>query len=194
EVQVNLATSVIVAFAVSCLGSNQVIAFTANAPGLLAAFIVSPDGSGLTNLTPETLLERDPIWSPDGHHLLVVRVDPSFLSEALYVMNPDGSDRTKLVSGASLVDYRWSPDGSRIAYSLGRLQGSRLLSDLWVMRSDGGGKMKLASNAEEPTWSPDGRQIAYVRDTGIPYVRIVDAAGGGDHRLTPDSLGVIQPA
>ena len=191
---VALAESVTAAFQVSCLGDSQVIAFTANAPGLLAAFVVSPDGSGLTKLTPDTLLERDPVWSPDGQRLLVVRVDPSFLFESLYVMNADGSDRTELVTGPSLVDYRWSPDGTRIAFSLGRIVGNQLVSDLWVMRADGGNKMRLESNAEGPTWSPDGSQIAYVQDGASPSIRIVNSTGGGDHRLTPDSLSTIQPA
>jgi Tol biopolymer transport system component len=194
ELQVTLGGAVTAAFQVSCLGQSQVIAFTANAPGLLAAFVVSPDGSGLTNLTPDAFLERDPMWSPDGRRLLVVRVDPSFLFETLYVMNADGSDRTELVSGASLVDYRWSPDGSRIAFSLGHMVGSRLVSDLWVMRADGTAMMKLDSNAEEPTWSPDGSQIAYVREMGSLEVRIINSTGGGERRLTPDSLGTIQPA
>jgi Tol biopolymer transport system component len=194
DLDVTLGGSVTAAFQVSCLGNSQVIAFTGNAPGLLAAFVVSPDGSGLTNLTPDTLLERDPMWSPDGRKLLVVRVDPSFLFETLYVMNADGSDRTELVSGASLLDYRWSPDGSRIAFSLGRVVGSRLASDLWVMRADGSARMKLDSDAEEPTWSPDGSQIAYVRDVGSPQVRIISSTGGSERRLTPDSLGTIQPA
>jgi Tol biopolymer transport system component len=195
ELEVTLGQSVTAAFQVSCLGASQVIAFTGNAPGLLAAFIVSPDGKGLTKLTPDTLLERDPLWSPDGQKLLVVRVDPSFLFEALYVMNADGSDRTELVSATSVVDYRWSPDGTRIAFSLGHMAGSQLVSDLWVMRADGSGKMKLDSNAESPTWSPDGQQIAYVQDNISPQIRIVSSAGGGgDRRLTPDSLATIQPA
>src|SRR5689334_1820018 len=191
---VTLGQTATAVFQVSCLGQSQVIAFTANAPGLLAAFVVSPDGSGLTNLTPDTLLERDPVWSPDGRQLLVVRVDPSFLFEALYVMNADGSNRTELVSAASVVDYRWSPDGTRIAFSLGHTVGSQLVSDLWVMQADGSRKMKLDSDAEAPTWSPDGSQIAYVRDVGSPQVRIVGSSGGGEHRLTPDSLRTIQPA
>jgi Tol biopolymer transport system component len=194
DLDVALGMTVTAAFQVSCLGDSQVIAFTANAPGLLAAFVVSPDGSGLTNLTPDTLLERDPVWSPDGRKLLVVRVDPSFLFETLYVMNGDGTDRTELVSAASLVDYRWSPDGTRIAFSLGRTVGSQLVSDLWVMRADGSARMKLDSDAEEPSWSPDGSQIAYVRDVGSPQVRIISSTGGGERRLTPDSLVTIQPA
>jgi Tol biopolymer transport system component len=194
QLEVPLSGSVTVAFTVSCLGPSQVIAFTANAPGLLGVFRVSPDGSGLAQLTPEGLLERDPRWSPDGRRLLVVRVDPSFQAEALYVMNADGSGRTELANSASLVDYRWSPDGSRIAFSLGRIVRNSLVSDLWVMQADGSGKMRLATNAEQPTWSPDGQLIAYVSDVGNLHIRIVNAGGGDDRRLTADSLAAIQPA
>ena len=194
EVEVPLGGSVTAAFAVACLGDSQVIAFTANAPGLLGVFLVSPDGSGLAQLTPDTLLERDPVWSPDGRRLLVVRVDPSFQSEALYVMNPDGSGRTKLAESASLVNYRWSPDGSRIAFSLGQVVRGNLVSDLWVMGADGSGKMRVATNAEGPTWSPDGRLIAFVRDVGDIHIRIANLDAGVSERLTPDSLTTIQPA
>jgi Tol biopolymer transport system component len=194
QVEVPLGGTVTVAFTVSCLGDSQVIAFTGNAPGLLAAFAVSPDGSGLTRLTPDTLLERDPLWSPDGRKLLLVRVDPSFQAEALYVMNADGSGRTELANSASLVSYRWSPDGTRIAFSLGRVVNNDLISDLWVMQADGTGQMLLATNAEAPSWSPDGQFIAYVRDIGNIHVRVVNSAGGDDRRLTPDSLSAIMPA
>jgi len=194
QVEVPLGGTVAAAFAVSCVGETQVIAFSANAPGLLAVFVVSPDGTGRANLTPDSLLERDPRWSPDGRRMLVVRVNPSFTSEALYVMNPDGSGRTELASSPSIVDYRWSPDGSRIAFSLGRVERGTQVSDLWVMQADGTGKAKLAANAESPTWSPDGSRIAYVRDVGNIHIRIVNSTGGGDRRLTDQSLEAIQPA
>jgi Tol biopolymer transport system component len=193
RVTVPLAGADTASFAVSCLGDSQVIAFTGNAPGVLAVFVVSPDGTGLANLTPDPLLERDPVWSPDGRRLLVVRVDPSFTSEALYVMNADGSERTPLAEAPTIVDYRWSPDGTQIAFSLGRIDQGLLVSDLWVMKADGTGKLKLASNGESPTWSPDGGLIAYVHDVGNLHLRIVGAGGGGDHRLTDETMNTIQP-
>jgi len=194
QVDVPLGGSVTAAFTVSCLGQSQVIAFTGNAPGVLAVFVVSPDGSGQSNLTPDTLLERVPMWSPDGHRLLVTRLAPSFDAETLYVMNGDGSGRTPLAGGPAIFDYRWSPDGSRIAFSLGRAVTGGLASDLWVMAADGSGKLKLASNAESPTWSPDGSLIAYAHDVANFHIRVIGATGTGDHRLTADSINAIQPA
>ncbi len=194
DIQVPLGGEVTAEFTVNCVGDSQVIAFSGNAIGLLAVFVVSPDGTGLTDLTPDGVFERDPIWSPDGRRILFVRVAPSFASEALYVMNGDGSDRTQLSDDAQVVDYRWSPDGSRIAFSRGRIQRGQLFSDLWVMQADGSGKRRLATDGESPSWSPDGTQIAYVHDVDNVHIRIVGADGSGDRRLTADSLTAIQPA
>jgi Tol biopolymer transport system component len=193
-VDVPLGGSVEATFTVSCLGNSQVITFGSSAAGLLAIFVVGPDGSGLTNLTPEGTFERNPIWSPDGNKLLFARLDPSFTSEVLSTMNPDGTVRTPLADGEQFIDYRWSPDGSRIAYSLGRSANGDLRSDLWVMQADGSGNVKLASDAEGPSWSPDGSQIAYVHDVGDVHIRIINSDGGNDHPLTEPSLSAIQPA
>ncbi|NIQ85809.1 MAG: hypothetical protein GTN83_13545, partial [Acidobacteria bacterium] len=49
-----------------------------------------------------------------------------------------------------------SPDGGRLAFTA--------LDRLWVANADGSGARRLTdSNASEhfPTWSPDGRWIAY---------------------------------
>ena len=193
-VDVPLGGLVDASFTVACVGDSQVIAFSASAPGLLAVFVVSPDGSGIANLTPPGVYERDPVWSPDGSRMLFARVDPSFQSEALFVMSATGAARTELAGGEQVIDYRWSPDGSRIAFSLGRFERGQVRSDLWVMQADGSGKMKLASDAESPTWSPDGSRLAYVRDIGNIHIRILDSNGGNDHRLTGPALNAIQPA
>jgi TolB protein len=109
-------------------------------------------------------------------------------------MNGDGSGRTKLVDAEQFGDYRWSPDGSRIAYAAARSQGGDVFSDVWIIRPDASGKLRLVVNAESPTWSPDGSQIAYFSDRADLHIRIVNSDGSGDRRLTPRQLGAFQPA
>jgi Tol biopolymer transport system component len=85
---------------------------------------------------------------------------------------------------------RWSPDGSRIAFTA--KLGNGLPVQLWVMNSDGSGPRQLTSygTAEFFSWSPDGRRIAYVRfnDAFTSEINgtiwLIDVTTGEDKQLT----------
>ena len=69
---------------------------------------------------------------------------------------------THLPAGACCP--RWSPDGSRIAFSV--TSGSPAInSDIWVMNADGSGLVNLTHAPQqenmEPSWSPDGKQLVF---------------------------------
>lgn len=79
----------------------------------------------------------------------------------------------------------FSPDGSRIAYSLGTREGWYLE----VKDSDGDTHVRLtrqpAGFPPGPAWSPDGRQIAFVRadETDDRGIFIISAIGGPEKKL-----------
>jgi Tol biopolymer transport system component len=180
--------SITVTFDLNCLGANALIAFTSNAFQLLAIFVVSPDGSGLRNLTPDDARESNPIWSPDGRKILFSKND------GLYVMNSDGSGRVNLADGdQGIFEHRWSPDGRMIAFVAIRQEGLDEVDDLWAMQADGNGKVKLAEHAFNFSWSRDGR-IVYTSDADLAdvHLRIINADGSGDVRLT--NRAAFQPA
>lgn len=69
---------------------------------------------------------------------------------------------------------------------------------IYVIGADGTGRRRLtsASGASTmPVWSPDGRKIAFVRETGKASVlSVMDADGGSQHSLTDREGHVASPA
>ena len=118
-----------------------------------------------------------------------------FAGYAIYVMNRDGSQQTRLTDHAS-GDYwpAWSPDGSRIAFHSGR-DGNL---ELYVMHADGSNQARLTANdAVEgwPSWSPDGSRIVFSSDRhGNPEIFVIDSDGSGLVRLTETGVVNFLPA
>lgn len=83
-------------------------------------------------------------------------------------------------AGMVAAEPRWSPDGSQIAFVMGRRgQLTRYAGggDIYVINADGTGIRRLAGgNASSPAWSPDGSRIVYVHNQGQQLV-IMDADG-----------------
>ena len=173
-----------VTFGVVCsetqVGSSLIV-FASEGLNVQAIYVVRPDGSGLQRLSPEGASDRDPVWSPDRQRILFAS------GEDLYVMNADGANRVLLAQGEGFTDFRWSRDGRQIAFVSTVFEGEETLDNLGVMQADGTGRLDLARNATDPTWSPDGR-IAYVSsaDFSDVHIRAINPDGSGDTRVTTD--------
>ena len=141
---------------------------------------IKADGTDLTRLTRSPWPEFDAAWSPDGTQL-AYRAEPHGDQE-IWLMETDGSGRHKLTRGLAPA---WSPDGSKIAYaSPGKIpcppgRGLRC-TGISIMNSDGSGQHRVPNTdgGEYPSWSPDGKQIAFNSNfTGDHVMYIVDVDG-----------------
>ena len=100
----------------------------------------------------------------------------------IYIMNPDGSEQIRLTDHpGNDLNAVWSPTGEQILFVSDR-DGNR---DLYLMDPDGSNirrvfKKELKrpnTRRDGPTWSPDGKQIAYMYtnwDKDIDIIRITN--------------------
>ena len=72
----------------------------------------------------------------------------------------------------------WSPDARKLAFvgTVNSVSPTRWY--VWVMNVNGSGQRRLMRNADDPAWSPSGRQIAFVRGRSI-YLMNADGVGDG---------------
>jgi TolB protein len=138
----------------------------------------------LENITPSCPCNVSPQWSPDGKRIAWSRAG------TIYVMNADGSAMRRIspAGGAALTGQPWSPDGTRLAY--GYRRSDRAPSEVHVVRADGRGRRRLTAG-EEPTWSPAGQRLSFVRGGNV---WTIDADGSGARRLTSDARGAQRGA
>ncbi|MFI5429309.1 TolB family protein [Aeromicrobium sp. UC242_57] len=93
-----------------------------------------------------------------------------------------------------------SPDRRHAAVSLKRadLGDDRYYADLWLAAVDGSTPPVAITSGgldTDPVWSPDGRQLAFLRldpESG-PQLHVVPADGGEPRRVTSHPLGVAEP-
>ena len=83
----------------------------------------------------------------------------------LYLVNADGSSPVNLTQTPAIDELypKPSPDGTRIAYLADQGAGEHRVRNVYVMNSDGTDRVKIADNAREPCWSPDGKSVAYLK-------------------------------
>ncbi len=157
--------------------------------------VVSAEGGAPTLLVPNGLdpawSRLNPAWSVDGR--IAFRRCTAGIICSIYVLDSLSDREPRELRSGDISGLDWSPDGGQIVFTTGSGEGCLDPAGVWVMDADGTNVRQIVgpdpSGAErcasEPTWSPDGGQIAFVLYEKAIY--LVDADGSDLRPLIRDA-------
>jgi Tol biopolymer transport system component len=139
-------------------------------------------------VTTGTRFSASPDASPNGQW---VAFNIALPRPDIFIARWDGTGLRQLTNESANLAPRWSPDGTRLAFSSNR--GGNL--NIWTINSDGSNLRQLShygGSAMNAVWSPDGTRVAFT-DLHARRVFIFDPARPWTAQ-TPQVLPPFEPA
>lgn len=143
--------------------------------GVLALWLRPSPGMSIVSFHPLTFSGNDfmPSVSPDGKTVAFVSGRDG--ANRIWLKQLEGGGETALTPGPDDESPRFSPDGSSVMFIHNHAA--------YRIPSIGGQPRKLLDGVEETNWSPDGRQIAFVRFNGAKTDIGVASVSDGTSRV-----------
>lgn len=167
------------------------ILYTSNRGGAFQICLAFIDGAKPIQVTVGAANHAVSDISSDGTKLLD---DNSRDDAAVFVIDVNTGRESEFASGNKLRLWPTvSPDGRVVLFQSFNPTGTVLASTIVVKRTTNEGPIEpIAENGFDPSWSPDGSQVAFLRlDSGKVELFTVNASGTGERRLT--NGGVVSP-
>jgi TolB protein len=185
------------------------IAFASNRAGKWDVYIMSTEGGPPIQFTNDKDHEIHPSWSADGRHIAYCKFNSQSGRWEIWVAEVSNPGVKRFVEYGMFP--KWSPDvaSSKILFQRPRQRGSRL-HGVWTVDFVNGEAVNpteivSAANAAtiNPTWSPDGRRIAFVTildpDSSpsdrpdLADIWVVNLDGSGRVKVTDGQFANFQP-
>lgn len=155
----------------------------------------TPVQATFAQLTAQPGLEQFPSVSPDGKW--IIYTSDSRGREDIYLQGVGGRTPIDLTESSDVANWApvFSPDGERIAFRSERAGGG-----IFVMGRTGESPARVSDSGFNPTWSPDGTEIAYAtQNVDHPFTRgtvgelwAVNVTTGRKRRITQSDA--VQPS
>lgn len=146
--------------------------------------VADADGANQHLILESRFPLMSPSWSPDGLWLAYVSFETKH--SAVYVQLVRTGERRQVSARAGINGApEWSPDGHKLALTLGGSGGN---PDIYVLDLQTQGLTRITEDPAidtEPTWAPDGRTLYFTSDrAGSPQIYQVSVSGGHPKRIT----------